>query len=57
MSMLISKELEQINIKFSQSGWNVLEGPSKAWLNGNRQDKEVYEQLIEAINKAISECG
>lgn len=53
-------ELITIITKFSESGWDLIDAPSLAWLNANN-DKEVPEtvttELIAAIKKADDECG
>lgn len=47
------EEFESILNKFAASGWDVIDAPSKAWLEGN-EDKE---ELITAIRQADKECG
>ena len=47
------EELSQILTKFAESGWDLIDGPSKAWLEG-RGD---FNKLIEAINEADNSCG
>ncbi len=46
-------EFDEILTKFAESGWDVIEEPSRAWLEG-KGDKE---ELIAAIMQADSECG
>jgi cytochrome c556 len=47
------EELVQIMTKFAESGWDLIDAPSKAWLEGNG-DKD---KLIAAIEQADKECG
>ncbi|SHO45542.1 hypothetical protein [Anaerocolumna xylanovorans] len=47
------EELTQILNKFAESGWEVIDEPSKAWLEG-RGSKE---DLVTAISQADRECG
>lgn len=46
-------ELKGILIKFSESGWDLIDSLSKEYLD-NEKNKE---QLIEAINIADQQCG
>ncbi len=48
-----NEELNEIITKFAGSGWDILDGPSKAWLNGEISE----EGLITVIKQADSECG
>ena len=53
-------ELLNIIEKFSESGWDLIDAPSKAWLSANAEsetDKAVKSKLIEAIEQADKECG
>lgn len=47
------EELRLILKNFAESGWEVIDGPSNAWLEG----KSSKEALIAAINQADIECG
>jgi sugar phosphate isomerase/epimerase len=47
------EELVQILVKFAESGWDLIAGPSKAWLDGNEDVKE----LLAAIEQADKDCG
>lgn len=49
---MLDKELVDILIKFSESGWELIDVPSLAYLNGADNKNE----LIEAIKKAEDEC-
>ena len=48
-----NEELEKIITKFAESGWDLLEGPSKEWLTGYKDNVE----LIPVIEQADKECG
>lgn len=48
-----TEELRGILKKFADSGWEVIDGPSKAWLDGNSSK----ESLVAAISQADRECG
>ena len=43
-------ELMEIVEKFANCGWDVIDGPSKAWLKST-------EELIRAIEEADESCG
>ena len=47
------EELIQIMTKFSESGWDLIDTPSKSWLEG----KGDTSKLIAAIEQADKECG
>jgi hypothetical protein len=46
-------ELTEILKKFAESGWDLITGPSKAWLEGKGNKSE----LIASIEQADKECG
>ncbi len=46
-------EFNEILTKFAESGWDVIDEPSIAWLEG-KGDKE---ELVAAIRQADRECG
>ena len=46
-------ELCTILEKFSSCGWELIDKPSRNWLEG----KENREELVAAIKKADKECG
>ncbi len=48
-----SGELTEIIIKFAASGWDLIAGPSKAWLDNSKTNKE----LLPIIEQADRECG
>ncbi|MBL4931207.1 hypothetical protein [Clostridium paridis] len=47
------EELKVILEKFSNSGWDLIAIPSKAYLDGNGNK----EDLIKAVEQADKECG
>ena len=58
--MNIKEELNQIITKFAESGWELIDAPSAAWLKANHNgeaSEEVTNELIESIKKADLECG
>jgi hypothetical protein len=48
-----ANELKTIMAKFAESGWDLIDAPAKAWLEG-KGDKRA---LISAIEQADQECG
>lgn len=53
-------ELVCIIKKFAESGWDVIDVPSKAWLkfkDDSEKLKAAEPELISAIEKADKECG
>ena len=50
--------VELINIieKFSESGWDLIDMPSKKWLADNNSSNATAE-LIKAVEQADKECG
>ena len=57
---MANMELVGIIEKFAESGWDLLDGPAKAWLatvNGKEADSTVTAHLIEAVEQADKECG
>jgi hypothetical protein len=53
---MVNEELVKIVEKFAESGWDVLEGPAKAWLKDSESTKAT-EDLLLAIKQADIECG
>ncbi|NLA87262.1 MAG: hypothetical protein GX847_08290 [Clostridiales bacterium] len=49
-------ELVQIMTKFAGSGWDLIDGPSKAWLDGGG-DKGKLIAAIEEADKVCGSCG
>jgi len=48
-----NEELVRIMNIFAESGWDLIDGPSKAWLSGGGST----DKLIAAIRQADRECG
>jgi hypothetical protein len=46
------EELVKIVTKFAESGWDLIDAPSKSWLS-DKNNKE----LIKIIEQADKECG
>jgi hypothetical protein len=46
------EELVKIVTKFSESGWDLIDVPSKAWLSDKNNN-----ELIQAVEQADKECG
>ncbi|MDF2543871.1 MAG: hypothetical protein K0S47_3589 [Herbinix sp.] len=54
------EELIKIITKFAECGWDLIDAPSKEWLEVNRNEEvseAVTAQLIAAVEKADQECG
>jgi hypothetical protein len=54
------EELVKIVTKFSESGWDLIDVPSRAWLsaiNGSGSDDSTGTELIKALERADEECG
>ncbi len=49
-------ELVQIMEKFAGSGWDLIDGPSRAWLYGS-VDKNELIAAIEEADKVCGSCG
>jgi hypothetical protein len=49
----MTEELKNILIKFSESGWDLIDTPAKEYLNGTGN----REKLKAAIKQADEECG
>lgn len=47
------EELVRIITKFAESGWDLIDAPSKAWLEGNGD----ADKLVAAVEQADKECG
>lgn len=55
-----NKELVEIITKFSESDWDLIDSPSKAWLkaiNDDNLSQDILTDLIDAIKKADEVCG
>lgn len=51
-----NNELVGIVEKFAGSGWDLIDGPSKAWLSAS-ESAEAREDLLKAVMRADRECG
>lgn len=54
------EELVSIITKFAESGWDVIDAPSKTWLlkkDDIGASKTAYDELIRAVEQADQECG
>ena len=55
-----NEELVKIVVKFAESGWDILDEPSKKWLSVNNENgltNTVTNDLIEAVKQANKKCG
>lgn len=52
-----NQALTEILTKFAQSGWDVVDGPAKAWLAESNPDRACTDALIAALEQADRECG
>lgn len=51
-----NQELVDIVTKFTESGWGVIDAPSRAWL-ANRSDATARTALVAAVKEADAVCG
>jgi hypothetical protein len=54
------EELVKIVTKFTESGWDVIDIPSKAWLSAideSGPNNSTTKELIKAVEQADKECG
>jgi hypothetical protein len=49
-------ELTDIMAKFAESGWDLIDAPSKAWLDGKKSNGEIFPVIKQADNDCGS-CG
>ena len=57
---MANTELITIIEKFAESGWDLIDGPAKAWLSTDAEgktDETITAKLVEAIAQADKECG
>lgn len=55
-----NNELYNIISKFAESGWDLIDEPSKLWLQEYENDElseDVITQLISSIETADEQCG
>lgn len=50
------KELDEILVKFAESGWDVIAEPTQAWLDG-KGDKDALIAAIEEADRTCGTCG
>ncbi len=56
----LNEELIAIITKFAESGWDVIDAPSTAWLTSNQNgmvSENNTKDLISAVEQADRECG
>ena len=53
---MVNVELIKIIEKFSESGWDLIDMPSKKWLTDNKSSNAT-DELIKAVEQADKECG
>ena len=53
---MVNVELIKIIEKFSDSGWDLIDMPSKKWLTDNKSSNAT-DELIKAVEQADKECG
>lgn len=51
-----SEELTMIITKFADSGWDLIDEPSRAWLEGRMSSEELLPILMEA-DLEFGSCG
>ena len=49
-------ELVKIVEKFAESGWDLIDAPSKKWLEANGS-VETASELLKAVEQADKDCG
>ena len=53
---MADKELTGILEKFAESGWDLIDAPSKAWLASGGSD-DATAALLTAVRQADVDCG
>ncbi len=53
---MANTELVKIIEKFAESGWELIDAPSKNWLASNGSPDETVKLLV-AVEQADKECG
>lgn len=51
-----NEELVKIIKKFAESGWDLIDTPSKAWLDSKKSNAELLP-IIEQADKECGSCG
>jgi len=55
-SKMVNNELVKIIEKFAESGWDVIDAPSKKWLDADGS-ADTTNGLLTAVKKADKDCG
>ena len=53
---MANAELVKIVEKFAESGWDLIDAPSKKWLAANGS-AETASELLKAVEQADKDCG
>ncbi|TCL55218.1 hypothetical protein EDD76_11658 [Kineothrix alysoides] len=53
---MLNTELVEIVKKFAESEWDLIDVPSKKWLEDNGSENSAAE-LLKAVEQADKECG
>jgi len=53
---MASTELVKIVETFAESGWNLIDAPSKKWLAANGS-ADMTVELLKAVEQADKDCG
>ena len=53
---MVNIELVSIVEKFADSGWNLIDKPSKEWLAA-KGSTDTTAELLKAVEQADKECG
>jgi len=53
---MANTELIKIVEKFAESGWDLIDGPSKNWLAANGS-ADAAAELLTAVEQADEDCG
>jgi len=53
---MTNPELNEIIQKFADSGWDLIDAPSKKWLTSNKST-DATKELITALEQANNDCG
>jgi len=51
-----NEEFTKIITKFAESGWDLIDEPSKAWLDGKKSNEDL-RPIIEQANNECGSCG
>lgn len=53
---MVNAEMKKIAEKFAESGWDVIDAPSRKWLATNGS-ADATAELLKAVEQADKECG